>query len=755
MLERSEIPARNCRHWLRVLVCIALTLSILLPAGIPNTAKNAPGGTEQLPAALRQLGQVDILSVPEELKALKRAVDLYLNERYAAALDALPDERAITTTSIADYFLFYRAKANLMLARNREALDYFRLLESRFPDSSLIRDALLGQCQALLKLEDPKPVLSILKNSRINQDSESLYYEARALELTGEKDQAIERYLSLYSGYPQSNSSASVERNLLALSPGALKGGRNYEARLIRSENLLQAKSARAARSLLQALGQVKAPDSMSSQKRILLLAEAEYNLGRTSTALVLLRKIAASDPALHSRAVRLEGSCYRKLKREQALLSQRDKALKLYPGSSETEELCYSVATYFDVSYKSAKSREAYRVLFENFPKGKYAERTLWKVALFHYSEKEYREAAVGFWRYLLAYPKPLSAGSAMYWMGRCYELLGGSKNAAYLYGRAQALANNSYYGQCARKAETSLGKFADTDIISIPGIDFERVIAACDAIRLPVIRLQEPSTAALPAIERARQLWAAGLSDPALSELRRTIRRSPQDEKPLSYIIARIHGSEADHYKAFVSLRGIHPDLAGLPSAMLPEEIWQLLFPVRHWDIISTQAAKSDLSPTLILGIIRQESAFNEKARSSANARGLMQLLPSTAIRVVRQARIKRYTVQKLYQPETNIILGTQCLAFLLRRYGKPELALAAYNAGGSRVDRWLKEFSNADMPEFVEQIPFSETRGYVKQVLSNQAIYGLLTSSAAAANPGINYDKTYALTEGRTIH
>jgi soluble lytic murein transglycosylase len=157
-----------------------------------------------------------------------------------------------------------------------------------------------------------------------------------------------------------------------------------------------------------------------------------------------------------------------------------------------------------------------------------------------------------------------------------------------------------------------------------------------------------------------------------------------------------------------------------------------------VRHWEIISAQAAKNDLSPTLILGIIRQESAFNEKARSSANARGLMQILPSTAKRIVRQARIKRYSVQKLYQPETNIVLGAQCLTSLLQRYGKPELALAAYNAGGSRVDRWLKEFGNVDMPEFVEQIPFSETRGYVKQVLSNQAIYGLLTSSAAVANP-----------------
>lgn len=738
MLERSKIPARNCRHWLKVLFCTALTLSILLPAGIPNTAKDDPVGTAQLPAALRQFSQVDSLSAPEELKALKRAVDHYFNERYAAALDALPDEQATKTTSIADYFLFYRAKANLMMERNREALDYFRLLESRFPDSSLIQDALLGQCQTLLKLEDPKPVLSILKNSKINRDSETLYYEARALELTGEKDKAIERYLSLYSGYPQSNSSTLAERNLRALSPGALKGRGNYEARLIRSENLLKANSARAARSLLQALGQVKAPDSMSSQKRILLLADAEYRLGRTSTALVHLQKITASDPALHSRSVRLEGSCYRKLKREQALLSLRDKALKLYPRSSETEEICYSIATYFDVNFKSAKAREAYQVLFENFPKGKYAERTLWKLALFHYSEKEYREAAVGFWRYLLAYPKPLSAGSAMYWMGRCYELLGGSKNAGYLYGRAQALANSSYYGQCARKAEASLGKFAATDIISIPGIDFEKVFAACDAIRLPVIRLQEPSAAALPTIERARQLWSAGLSDLAIFELRQTIRRSPQDEKPLSYIIARIHESEEDHYKAFMSLRGIYPDYAGCPIAMLPEEIWQVLYPVRHWEIISAQAAKNDLSPTLILGIIRQESAFNEKARSSANARGLMQILPSTAKRIVRQARIKRYSVQKLYQPETNIVLGAQCLTSLLQRYGKPELALAAYNAGGSRVDRWLKEFGNMDMPEFVEQIPFSETRGYVKQVLSNQAIYGLLTSSAAVANP-----------------
>ena len=136
---------------------------------------------------------------------------------------------------------------------------------------------------------------------------------------------------------------------------------------------------------------------------------------------------------------------------------------------------------------------------------------------------------------------------------------------------------------------------------------------------------------------------------------------------------------------------------------------------------------------SGLLALGLIRQESAFNENARSKANARGLMQILPSTGRKVARQIKITRYNSQKLFQAETNIILGTRYFAFFLQQYGKPELALAAYNAGDSRVKRWLKEWGDLDMAEFVEQIPFAETRGYVKQVLSNRARYDVLTSSA----------------------
>jgi soluble lytic murein transglycosylase len=715
----------------------AAALLISLSVVVPKTAKGIVSSSAQLPATLSQLARVDNLSIPEALRALKQSVDYYLNERYPAALSALPDEQLAMAANLGDYVLLYRAKSNLMQDRDKEALNDFRLIESRYPNSPLMEDALTGQCQALLKLKDTKRVLSILRDSRIEKDSETRYIEARAFELAGEKDKAIELYLALYSGYPKAGASALAEQNLLLLSPGAFKGKRNYSSRLLRAESLLKANDAQGARPVLLALGRVPAPDTESSQKRSLLLADVEYRLGKTTVALTHLQKITATNAANHAKAIRLEGACYRRQEKEAAFLSQRDKALKLYPLSAETEELCYSVATYYDVNYEPGKATQAYRILYDRFPKGRYAERGLWKPALYHYFQKEYSDAAQGFWRYLLAYPNPAAASSAMYWMGRSYEMLGGTSNARYLYGRVLALSNNGYLGQCARKSLASIGKSGAFPSVTIPGIEFEKVTATCDGIQHTPVALTDPSSDVIQSIERARRLWAADLADLAVFELRWASRRYPKDEKPLAFIISRIYSTQGNYLKAIAGLRDLFPNYTNRPIAMLPGEAWQALFPLRHWDVLSAQAAERNLDPYLVLGLIRQESSFNEKARSAANARGLMQIIPGTGQKLSRQAGIKRFTPNKLYQAETNITLGTIYLSSLLRHYGHVELALAAYNAGASRVDLWLNKFGDSDMPEFVEQIPFSETRGYIKQVLGNQALYALLTSSAAPEN------------------
>jgi soluble lytic murein transglycosylase len=565
-----------------------------------------------------------------------------------------------------------------------------------------------------------------------------LYFQAKALDMTGEGEKATEFFLRIYSRYPTSKYSSQAEQYLVSTSPGAFKGARNYEARLQRAENLAGSGDYRSARLILLALAKATAPAAALSEKRKLLFGEVEYRQGRTAAAIPFFRKVTAENPAFHSKALYLEGLCLRRLDREQEFLALRDHLLKLYPRSGDAEELCYSVATHFDVNYDSMRAREAYALLYEAFPKGKYAERALWKLAFFPYLERKYGEAALGFWKYLRAYPSPSSANAALYWMGRCYEKLNGAEAATYLYRRVRELSNESYYGLRAKEAEISNAKVVRGSPIPVPGIDFDQVVAACDRIQLPAQEMADPSPTAMRVIHRARLLVAAGFSDLAVTEIRWGRSQCPESDDALSYVLSRIYAGSQDHGAAISTLRAAFPDYLLRPQNSLPEEIWETLYPVPYFSIVSAQASKNKIDPNLVMGLIRQESAFNKQAQSRANARGLMQILPSTGRNLARQAKIRRFSSKHLFQAEINIALGTRYCAFFLRQYEKPELALAAYNAGDSRVRRWLQEWGNLDIAEFVEQIPFAETRGYVKQVLSNRARYEVMTSSGSRERP-----------------
>jgi soluble lytic murein transglycosylase len=712
-----------------------LALAVLL-SEYPAAPSKYAAASVQPQAAPPQAFQAVSPPLTENLNALKRGVDSYSGKQYASALEFLPDEQSAKGSLLGDYILFHRAKSNFMLERYAASLNGFRLLASLYYDSPFLQDALKGQSEALLKLKNPKAALAVLGSPEIEQNAEILHLKATVYRGMGEKEASIQLYLRIYSSYPDSRFSPLAEKDLLSLSPRELSGNRHYGLRLQRAENLIKAAEARKARTLLLTLGQVPAPDRTSSQRRSLLLAEAEYRLGRTATALTHLRKVTGDDSELHARATYLEGACYRRLKRETAMLKQRDRALMLYPLSPHTEELCYSTASYFELNYEAGKAQEAYRILLEAFPRGRRAERARWQAALFAYLAKDYGEAARGFWNYLIAYPRAIPASSAMYWMGRCYENLGDRAGAKYLFTRAQALANQSYYGQRARESAARLKDPAGGGAVFVPQIDFSEVIQVCNGIPHPPASTLKPGTDGARVANRAQALLDASLPEFAVSELQWGSRRFPKESAPLGYLMSRIHASMENHLEAIASLRKIFPDYIVRPGDSLPGDVWDLLFPTPYLKAISSQASKNQIDPNLILALIRQESGFEAKARPRANARGLMQILPSTGRRLARQAGIARYNAAKLYDAETNIILGTRFLASLLKQYGDAEIALAAYNAGGSRADRWLREFGRDDMAEFVERIPFSETRNYIRQVLNNKARYDLLASPAESA-------------------
>lgn len=150
-------------------------------------------------------------------------------------------------------------------------------------------------------------------------------------------------------------------------------------------------------------------------------------------------------------------------------------------------------------------------------------------------------------------------------------------------------------------------------------------------------------------------------------------------------------------------------------------------LRFPTPFLELFEREASATQLPVSFLLAVARQESALNPRARSPVGARGLMQLMPATARATAKAARLPRPALSTLYDPATNVRLGSHHMAHLMARYDDHRaLAAAAYNAGAGRVNRWLREHGDMPTDVWVETIPFGETRGYVKGVLAFSVVY-----------------------------
>jgi soluble lytic murein transglycosylase len=175
-----------------------------------------------------------------------------------------------------------------------------------------------------------------------------------------------------------------------------------------------------------------------------------------------------------------------------------------------------------------------------------------------------------------------------------------------------------------------------------------------------------------------------------------------------------------------------------AGSPG--LPARLWQLYYPLGYGEHVRTAARAVGLDPFVVAAVIREESSYDPRARSGVGAVGLMQLMPDTARIVAQEIGRPLTEIAALWEPPMNITLGSRYLSQLNARFKEPLLAVAAYNAGPHRVQRWVAERPQADLEEFVDQIPFDETRAFAKRVFTSWYHYRRLYGTGpAAAGPG----------------
>jgi soluble lytic murein transglycosylase len=235
--------------------------------------------------------------------------------------------------------------------------------------------------------------------------------------------------------------------------------------------------------------------------------------------------------------------------------------------------------------------------------------------------------------------------------------------------------------------------------------------VLCPLEPISNPALRQR---LAADPRLIRAFELFSVDRLNWALKEWNAALDSYSPEEKKLAIALAQ----KENWYDRAVFSMGSEPN---------DSQYYSLRFPLHHESDIRQQAKVNALDPAWVAGQTRAESIFMPRVRSGADARGLMQLLPGTGAQVSARLGMPWRGAESLYEPETNIILGTAYIRQMLDRYnGFPYLAIAAYNAGPAPISRWQAERPALEPDFWIEAIPYKETRDYVSRVLAFSVIY-----------------------------
>jgi soluble lytic murein transglycosylase len=383
------------------------------------------------------------------------------------------------------------------------------------------------------------------------------------------------------------------------------------------------------------------------------------------------------------------------------------------FPRSQWLAEALFSSGNMYLLRKDYPKAVEYYSELAREFPQDTNAAAAHWRAGWWSYRQGLYDQAAKIFEEQIKLYPGAKETVSALYWRARLYEQEDHRPELAAAHYKTLIRAYaHFFYAQMARQRLVALG---DAAPVAVPALD--------KYVPETIPKLTATFPQGDPHLVKAHLLVNAGLTEYVPQE----IAAAPGSSSWSGIAEAQIYASYGETFRAMRVLKRALPYAASAPIKSIPLAYWRILFPEPYWDTITAESAKNGLDPYLVASLIRQESEFNPSAISHANAYGLMQLLPSVGKQMAREEGIGSIETRQLLDPILNIRLGTRYLRETMERFGRvPEYALAAYNAGENRVTDWQASGPYHGIDEFVESIPFTETRDYVQSILRNQDIY-----------------------------
>ena len=647
----------------------------------------------------------------------------FLDHEYPKAIEPLNRARP-HAGEIGDYVAFYLASSYLQSGRMAEGMAALGTFEKNYPQSVLRRDVHVLYANTLLDDHRPKEAVALLENDRepIRADIELTL--GRAYEGSGDPVKAVAVLRHLYFTLPLSFEAGAADAELQKLASTPSVAPPSFGDRKNRADMLARAKRYQEAADAYRGLANEASPTDKAEIQ--LALADALRHAGQEREAKKILDSLPTNTPEVSAQRLYYIGEMQRNADHDDDYLKTLDQIRAAAPTSPGLDQALLNAANIYLLRKDWDKTIDSFRELEQRFPGSARAPYAHWKVAWLSLRQGRNDVAKKGFEQQIELYPDSAEVPAALYWRARLAEEDNDPAMAGAFYQKISERFRNYYYGPLARERMSKL---------SLPTSSGGGTTTAGDPPQYAILDHVPPITS-LPTIgnvqvpddslrvEKARLLENGGLLDFSLRELRAAAEEEKGDWLPGE--TARMYEDAGRYDAAVETLKKAIPSYFALDLPALPRNCWEGLFPRPYWNDLKRFASANGLDPYMVASLIRQESEFNPNAVSNRNALGLMQLLPKVGKGVAKQEKLKHFSVPQLFTPAINLQLGTKYFRSMVDEFGGFEYALAAYNAGDDRVKDWQSQGKYRDVQEFVESIPFTQTREYVQAIMRNANVY-----------------------------
>lgn len=652
-------------------------------------------------------------------------------------------------TTVADYALWLRGNALQKTGRSAEAMNVFAELGNNFPDSLRAREAKLLWANAALQNGQADKIPSFLKDLADKNDGDALLLTAKSYESQNNLPQTIAFYRRVYFYAPTTAASKEAAAKLTAL--GQTLAAQTAEEAKIRADKFYDAKSdtdaANAYTSLLSSFQNSNAPQI--NLRRVISFA----NLRRASDAQLAFNLIPESANEKEQAYYELARAFARAKQWSQAKQIVDDLRQK-FPAGKWTPKAIVEVGMAAGDAKNTADESYLLKSAVAAYPNAIEVAQAQFELAWLEHDNKNFAQSAQMLTEHLARYVDrdTTNRGKAGYWAARDSEKAGKIAEACALYDGEIYRYGANWYGYLALQRLTTLrGQGKCQSAAPLPANSL--VPKAVANLKIVTIAPETATAKEFARADNAAELNLVGYFDWAIDELQ-TAKKTAQESPKINLALAKLFRQSGDNVNALLALAKSYPDY----SQMFPEELsaeeWDIFYPLTNWNEIKTWSKARNLDAYQTAGFIRQESVFNPRAKSKADAYGLMQLLIPTARTVARKygSTTTQIYGETLFQPAINIELGTGYIRDQFDKFGRVEFVAVAYNAGPGRVPQWQASLP-FDMDEFVEAIPFRETKGYVQGIIRNSAQYRRLYEENGKFKSNVGTKTLRGEIEGKT--